>query len=83
NAGYAPNAIPEQGSVSGTIRTGDINVWRHIQPLLEELVGQVLAPTDCNFDIHYTKGVPPVINDDVATAILADAAQTIGPHTVV
>ncbi|WP_025252021.1 amidohydrolase [Corynebacterium vitaeruminis] len=83
NAGYAPNAIPEDGSVSGTIRTGDIKVWRTIQPLLEELVGQVLAPTACDYEIIYTKGVPPVINDDVATAVLADAARTIGPQTVV
>lgn len=83
NAGYAPNAIPEQGSVSGTIRTGDIAVWRGIQELMEELVAQILAPTGCEHQIVYTKGVPPVINDDVATAILAQAAKGIDPQVVV
>lgn len=83
HAGYAANAIPESGSVSGTIRTGDIAVWRNIQPLLETLIAQILAPTGCDFEIIYTKGVPPVINDDVATAILADAARAIDPQTVV
>jgi len=29
------------------------------------------------------KGVPPVINDDVATAILADAARMMDPQAVV
>lgn len=83
NAGYAANAIPEEGSVQGTIRTGDIAVWRTIQPLMEELVAQILAPTGCGHHITYTRGVPPVINDDVATALLADAARTIGPNAVI
>lgn len=83
NAGYAANAIPEEGSVQGTIRTGDIAVWRTIQPLMEELVAQILSPTGCGYHITYTRGVPPVINDDVATALLADAARTIGPNAVI
>ena len=29
---------------SGTARTADITTWRSMQPLLEELVAQVLAP---------------------------------------
>lgn len=82
NAGHAPNAIPEHGYVAGTIRTADIAVWRRIQPLLEELVAEVLAPTGAEFTITYTKGVPPVLNDDVATALLADAARALGPHVV-
>ena len=60
----------------GTIRTADIRVWRTIQPLMEELIGQVLAPTGCTYEINYIRGVPPVVNDEVATAILAAAAGT-------
>lgn len=83
SAGHASNAIPESGFVTGTIRTADISVWRRIQPLLEELVAQVLAPTGAEFTITYTRGVPPVLNDDVATAVLADAARALGPHVVI
>lgn len=83
NAGYAANAIPETGTVSGTIRTADIGVWRTIEPVLRELIAQVLAPTGCLFDIRYTRGVPPVVNDDVSTAMLVDAARTIDPVSVV
>ena len=83
NAGHAPNAIPETGSVSGTIRTADIGVWRTVQPLLEELIAPIIAPTGCGFSIDYIKGVPPVVNDDVATALLADAARAIDPHALV
>lgn len=83
NSGYAPNAIPESGTVSGTLRTADQKIWRTIQPLFEELVAQVLAPTGCDFEVEYTRGVPPVINDDLATAMLADAARVIDPQAVV
>lgn len=83
NAGYAPNAIPESGSISGTIRTADISVWRSIEDLLRELIAQVLAPTGCGFEIRYTKGVPPVLNDEVATAMLVDAATTIDRNCIV
>ncbi|MBN9644115.1 amidohydrolase [Corynebacterium mendelii] len=83
NAGYAANAIPETGSVSGTIRTADIAVWRTIEPVMRELISQVLAPTGVKHEVVYTRGVPPVINDDVATALLASAATTIDPHAVV
>lgn len=83
NAGYAPNAITEEGSVKGTIRTADIGVWRMMEGLLAELVPQVLAPTGCTYELIHHKGVPPVLNDDVATAVIADAARTINPSTVV
>lgn len=83
NAGYASNAIPERGEVSGTLRTADIRVWRTVPPLIEELVQQILAPTGCRGEVIYTRGVPPVQNDDVATAILADAVRSIDPGAVV
>lgn len=83
NAGYAPNAIPESGSVTGTIRTADITVWRKMGELLRELIPQILAPTGCEVSIVHHKGVPPVLNDDVATAVLADAARSIDPNAVV
>jgi len=76
HAGHAANAIPKEGTLMGTIRTADIRVWRTIQPLMEELIGQVLAPTGCAYSINYIRGVPPVVNDEVATAILAAAAGT-------
>lgn len=83
NSGYAANAIPESGTLTGTIRTADIGTWRTLQGLVEELVGQVLAPTGCTYELGYQRGVPPVINDDLATALLADAARAVDPQGVV
>ena len=82
-AGFAANAVPKTGRVSGTIRTQDIGTWRTLEPLMRELIDDVVAPTGCNYELSYTRGVPPVMNDDVATAALAGAAQNVDPHAVV
>ena len=83
NSGYAPNAIPETGSLTGTMRTADIGIWRNMQNLFTELVEQILAPVGVEHELTYNRGVPPVLNDDVATALLASAAQSIDPQAVV
>lgn len=83
NSGYAPNAMPEAGTLSGTVRTADIAIWRKMQALFTELTQQVLAPTGVEHELTYHRGVPPVLNDDVATALLAAAATSIDPQAVV
>jgi len=40
---------------------------------MEELIGQIIAPTGCTYSINYIRGVPPVVNDEVATAVIAEA----------
>ena len=82
-SGYAPNAIPESGTLSGTMRTADITIWRDLQRLCTELVEQILAPVGVDYNLVYHRGVPPVLNDDVATALLATAAAAIDPQAVV
>ena len=83
NSGYAPNAIPETGMLTGTMRTADITIWRQMQELFAELVEQILAPVGVEHELSYNRGVPPVLNDDVATAMFASAAQSIDPQAVV
>lgn len=83
DSGHAPNAIPKEGTISGTLRTADITVWRQIQAMFAELVDQILAPVGVEYELNYHRGVPPVLNDDVATAMLASAAQAIDPQGVV
>lgn len=82
-AGYAPNAIPREGHVAGTIRTADMTTWRTLEPLIEELVDHIVQPTGCGHEISYLRGVPPVLNDDITTAELVQAAHTIDPHAIV
>ncbi|GAB3942072.1 amidohydrolase [Corynebacterium tapiri] len=82
-SGYAPNAIPESGVARGTLRTADITTWRTIEPVIRELTEHVLAPTGCSHTLTHTRGVPPVLNDEVATAMLAAAGTRVDPQSVV
>ena len=82
-AGDAANAIPKAGLLDGTIRTADITTWRGLEDLLTDLIDLIVAPTGCTYHLDYVRGVPPVLNDDAATALAIGAARAIDPHAVV
>jgi amidohydrolase len=79
-AGEAPNAIPQEGVLRGTMRTGDHATWEALEGTVRTLVAQILAPTGAGYTMSHTRGVPPVVNEEVSTDMLADAAVTVlGP----
>lgn len=83
NAGSAPNAIPQIGALHGTVRTGEHQIWESLEPLVREIIGELLAPLRIKHEVNYTRGVPPVINDHLAATRLADAARAVSPDGVV
>ncbi len=76
-AGGAPNVIPASGRVSGTIRMLDAVAWAEAEHLVRELVQQIVAPYGVSAQITYQRGVPPVVNDHAATAILGAAVERV------
>ncbi|TDP93625.1 amidohydrolase [Labedaea rhizosphaerae] len=70
HAGEAPNAVPQDGVLRGTLRTGDHEVWADLEPLVAGLVQSLLAPTGVGFDLQHRRGVPPVVNDDECTQVM-------------
>ncbi len=44
--------------------------------LFSELVDQVLAPVGVEHELTYHRGGPPVLNDDVSTALLSGKMAT-------
>ncbi|MDT4996306.1 MAG: hypothetical protein QOD45_374 [Pseudonocardiales bacterium] len=68
-AGRAPNAIPAEGHLSGTLRVFDREAWDDLEPLTRSLVEQILAPSGAKASITYTRGVPPVVNDAASVAL--------------
>jgi amidohydrolase len=79
-AGTAANAVPQNGVVRGTLRTGDHQIWTDLEPLVRSLVAAVLAPTEVGYSLNYTRGVPPVNNDALSTGLLQDAVvAALGP----
>ena len=81
-AGQAPNAIPQTGMLTGTVRTGDHETWALLEPLVREIVTGLLAPTGVKFELHYRRGVPPVVNDPVSTHTLEKAIARVGPSAL-
>ncbi len=82
NAGEAANAIPQEGRLRGTVRTGDHETWRMLEPLVREVVGGLLAPLGVDYELMYRRGVPPVVNDVDATAALEWSVARLGAEAV-
>jgi len=83
HAGEAPNAVPQDGVLRGTLRTGDHEVWADLEPLVSGLVESLLAPTGVGFELEHRRGVPPVVNDQESTAIMrAGVEAALGEQAV-
>ncbi len=76
-AGSAKNVIPASGECSGTLRMLDAVAWADAEDLVRELIGQILAPYGVGAEVTYVRGVPPVVNEPVSTALLAGAVHAV------
>ena len=84
NAGVAANAIPQRGHLRGTVRVLDREEWQSAEALLRSLVERVAATTGAEVEVDYIRGVPPVVNDPRAVALLRSAAlETVGQERLV
>jgi len=84
NAGVARNAIPREGVLSGTLRVLDKDAWTAAPELVERLAQGLAAPYGARAVVTYERGVPPVVNDPSATALLTAAVRTaVGPTAAV
>jgi amidohydrolase len=84
HAGQAFNAIPGAGEVRGTVRVLSRDAWRDAPELVTRLIKDVVAATGAEVEVNYRRGVPPVINDRMASAVIAGAAgAALGADRVV
>jgi amidohydrolase len=80
-AGTAPNAIPAEGVLDGTVRGLDGRLWETAPAVVEEAVRSVVAPYGVGVEVAYTRGVPPVVNEAASVALLSAAARgVLGPE---
>jgi amidohydrolase len=78
-AGQAPNAIPQLGTLRGTIRVLDRSAWDHAEGLVRRLIEEVALPSGGHVEVTYHRGVPPVVNDAESVALLrAGGAAGLG-----
>jgi amidohydrolase len=82
NAGVAANAIPQIGTLSGTIRTASHDTWLTLETVVREIVSTLLAPLGIEHTLVYRQGVPPVVNEEHSTRILTHAIEAVGPDVL-
>mgnify|MGYP003296041188 CR=1 FL=1 len=79
-AGSAPNVIPGEGEVGGTVRMLDSVAWEHAEALVRTVIDQIVAPYGVTAIVDYRRGVPPVVNELQSTRFMAGAIeQAVGP----
>lgn len=78
-AGSVANAVPAAGTLHGTLRVLDADVWKDAGGILEPVVHQVGAACGVDVDLDHVRGVPPVYNSDPQTMLIESAARrTLG-----
>ncbi len=84
SAGIAANALPQRGQLRGTVRVLDRDAWQGAEDLMRSLVERIAATTGAEVDVDYVRGVPPVVNDPRAVALMRAAAlSTVGSDHVI
>ena len=82
NAGVAANAIPQIGTLAGTVRTASRDAWLEMEDLVRETVSGLLAPLGIDHSLQYRRGVPPVVNEERSTQIMTHAIEAVGPEVL-
>ncbi|MEI7914987.1 MAG: amidohydrolase [Mycobacteriaceae bacterium] len=82
NAGVAANAIPQIGTLAGTVRTASRDAWLGMEGLVREIVSGLLTPLGIEHSLAYHRGVPPVVNEERSTQIMTHAIEAVGPEVL-
>lgn len=83
-AGVAPNAIPSEGFMAGTMRCLDADAWYRAGEILDDVIEQVAAPYGVKAEVEHIRGVPPVVNTEDETTMVETASRAeLGEDSVV
>ncbi len=74
-AGDAANVIPTHARLTGSVRTPDRDVWRRAETIVRDALNSCLAATGAEASCVYRHGVPPVVNHDDTTDLVAETAR--------
>ncbi|MGI5349253.1 amidohydrolase [Streptomyces sp. CA-250714] len=72
-SGHAPNVIPQRAELSGTLRCLDLPTWREAPDLVHAAIDELATLHRAKCELTYVRGVPPVVNEPSATALLREA----------
>lgn len=77
HGGNAPNVIPTEVQMRGTVRTLDSELWDVLPSLVDKLLGSILAVGGARYTLDYQQGLAPVVNDEV---VVERATSGVSSH---
>ncbi|WP_347552754.1 amidohydrolase [Pseudalkalibacillus hwajinpoensis] len=77
HSGSAFNVITESATLTGTVRTFDIEIREKIVALMERIIKGTCEAAGADYSFSYNRGYPPVINHESETALLKRAAEKV------
>ncbi|MDI7246124.1 MAG: amidohydrolase [Bacillota bacterium] len=75
SGGYRHNVIADEVIMSGTVRTLNPALRKTIPDLIRRTLDGVTRSAGATFELAYSPGYPPLVNDDRVAAIVADSAR--------
>ena len=83
-AGSTFNVIPGEAEMCGTIRTFDRDIWKSWPERVEKIVRGVCGSMGADYELKYTQGYPPLLNDEsMAEVVRKCAADVVGEERVI
>lgn len=84
HAGTAFNIIPGEAEMCGTTRTFDRDIWNSFPERIENIVRGVCQAMGAEYELQYTRGCPPAVNDEgMAEVVRRCAREVVGEDNVV
>ncbi len=83
-AGTTFNVIPGEAEMCGTTRTFDRDIWKSWPERVEKIVRGVCESMGADYELKYTQGYPPLLNDEsMAEVVRKCAADVVGEERVI
>ncbi len=84
HGGEAPNVIPSEVVLAGTVRTLDRAAWEVLPGFVDKALGSIAGLSGAHYELDYRQGIPPVVNDpNVVEAASAAIEAELGEESVV
>jgi amidohydrolase len=84
-AGHAPNVIPTDAHIQGSLRASGRGAWERASQHLPGLLAAIVEPLGATWELEHKRGAPPIINDPWAVTVVERAgasvlgAEAVGP----
>lgn len=79
-AGTSFNIIPGEAELLGTVRTFSPTVQAKVERRMTEIVESVSKGLGCRGEIEFFENTPPVVNTDLAAAVVRQAVEKTAPE---